>query len=74
MEFEVSTEVAEKALAKCDELLEVPLDKERPIVDEPNAYTRGVKDTLGWLLGYYDPPDCFDEDIDEGEGDGRWRT
>ena len=50
-EYRLSAAVANDALNKCDELCQTGMDDE---------YVRGVKDALGWLLGFYDPPDCFD--------------
>lgn len=56
-EFNETAHTADEALNICDKILEE---------DGGDRYTRGVKDALGWLLGHYEPPYCFEAD-DEGD-------
>lgn len=59
MDYDVTPEEAEKALTKCDRKLE-KLGGDSP-------YVRGIKDALGWVLGHYELPDCFEDDELEGK-------
>lgn len=49
--FEIKADTANKALCATDDIIE----------KAPTDYARGVKDAIGWLLGHYDPPYCFEE-------------
>jgi len=48
MDYDIDAEVANAKLNECDTRLEE---------DGSDAYARGVKDALGWVLGHYGEPE-----------------
>lgn len=54
-DYEVTVSEAEEMLATLDKLLENPPNPGG--MGHHERYLQGLKDALGWVLGYYDKPD-----------------